>query len=211
MELLRSWTADAAFGEKSQAACPDGNAGKMWGAASTVPPLASRGQPRYTPLAEYEGAAVAVLDGLGRVGYREISEPDCDTKERPLPEITMTKAELETYRRQLTDLRERLNGDVSHLANEALHRAGEASGNLSNMPIHMADLGTDNFEQENTLNLLHNEEQVLDEIGGALERIGQGKFGHCEECQAEIPRARLKELPYTRYCVECARKLEQRS
>ncbi len=123
----------------------------------------------------------------------------------------MTKAELDTYQRQLTEMRERLNSDVSHLANEALQRTGESSGNLSNMPIHMADLGTDNFEQENTLSLLKNEEQVLDEIGSALERIGQGKFGRCEECQADIPRARLKELPYTRYCVECARKLEERT
>src|SRR5437870_5816344 len=120
----------------------------------------------------------------------------------------MTKAELETYRRQLTDLRDRHTSDVSYLANEALRKAGgEASGNLSNTPIHMADLGTDNNEQENTLNLLQNEEHVLEEIGDALERIRQDNFGRCEECQLEIPKARLKELPYTRYCVDCARKL----
>jgi RNA polymerase-binding transcription factor DksA len=123
----------------------------------------------------------------------------------------MTKAELEGYRRQLLGLRERLNGDVSHLANEALRKGGEGGGNLSNMPIHMADLGTDNFEQENTLNLLHNEEQQLAQIAEALERIEQGTFGKCEECGNNIPKARLKELPFTRYCVDCARKIEQGS
>ena len=122
----------------------------------------------------------------------------------------MTQAELNTYRQQLTDLRNRLRGDVSHLTNEALRQlGGEASGSLSNTPIHMADLGTDNFEQEFTLGLIQNEEQALDEIGGALDRIEQGTFGRCEECHKEIPRARLQALPYTRYCVECARKLEQ--
>jgi RNA polymerase-binding transcription factor DksA len=123
----------------------------------------------------------------------------------------MTKVELEAYKQQLLGLRDQLNGDVSHLTDEALHKAGEGGGNLSNMPIHMADLGTDNFEQENTLSLLQNEEQRLVEIRDALDRIGQGKFGLCEECQIPIPKARLKELPYTRYCVACARKLEKGS
>src|SRR3974390_849606 len=122
----------------------------------------------------------------------------------------MTKSELDTYRESLLSLRARHNGDASHLADEALHRTGGgASGNLSNMPIHMADLGTDNFEQEFTLSLLQNEEQVLDEINTALERINQGTYGQCEECQGHIPKLRLQAVPYTRYCVECARKQEE--
>jgi RNA polymerase-binding transcription factor DksA len=124
----------------------------------------------------------------------------------------MTKTELEAYRQSLLTLRSRVTGDVSHLSDEALRQnQKEASGNLSSMPIHMADIGSDNFEQEFTLNLLANEETVLAEIAGALERIDDGSFGRCEECQAPIPKTRLKELPYTRYCVQCARKLEQRS
>jgi RNA polymerase-binding protein DksA len=122
----------------------------------------------------------------------------------------MTKAQLEAYRQQLTTMRSRLKGDVSHLADEALRKAGgEASGSLSNTPIHMADLGSDNFEQEFTLSLLENEEQQLQEIGAALERINQGRFGVCEGCEKPIPKARLDALPFTRYCVECARKQQQ--
>jgi RNA polymerase-binding transcription factor DksA len=122
----------------------------------------------------------------------------------------MTKTELESYQEQLLGLQRRLRGDVSNLANEALHERG-GDGNLSNVPLHMADLGTDNFEQENTLSLLANEEQRLTEIVEALDRIKQGRFGKCEECQGAIPRARLKEIPYARFCVECARKQEQRT
>jgi len=122
----------------------------------------------------------------------------------------MTKADLKNFQQVLLDLRDRLNGDVSHLTNEALHQTGhEAGGNLSSMPIHMADLGTDAFEQENTLNLLQNEEQVLADIAAALERLEKGTFGRCEECGGEIPEARLRVLPYARFCVECARKQEQ--
>jgi RNA polymerase-binding transcription factor DksA len=124
----------------------------------------------------------------------------------------MTKAELETYRDTLLTLRSRLTGDVSHLADEALRaRGGEASGSLSNAPLHMADLGTDNFEQEFTLSLLQNQEQALKEITEALERVRQGTFGRCEECEGVIPKARLQALPYARHCVACARKLQQSS
>src|SRR6516162_5529064 len=127
----------------------------------------------------------------------------------------MAKTDLEPYRRSLLALRARLTGNLSHLAEEALRTAGgESSGSLSNTPIHMADLGTDNFEQEFTLSLLQNEGQVLEEIAEALERLGDllqyleeiaealkrldaGTFGKCEECQGAIPKARLQALPYT--------------
>jgi RNA polymerase-binding transcription factor DksA len=122
----------------------------------------------------------------------------------------MNATELKAFHKQLLDLQERLGGDVSHLTDEAFNKQGdETGGNLSHMPIHMADLGTDNFEQENTLNLLANEETMLKEIAAALERIDGGKFGKCEECKGEIAKPRLKELPYTRYCVACARKMDQ--
>ena len=122
----------------------------------------------------------------------------------------MNSTEMDTYRHQLLAIREQLNGDVSHLSDEALRNHGGGGGsNLSNTPIHMADLGTDNFEQEFTLSLLQNEEQLLEEIAGALDRLDQGVFGQCEECKGQIPKARLHAVPYARYCVECARKQEE--
>ena len=119
---------------------------------------------------------------------------------------------METYRQQLLARRGRLDGHVSHLAGEAMHKDGEATGgNLSHVPLHMADLGTDNYERENTLRLLANEGRLLEEINAALERIQQGTFGRCEECGGPIaPRERLKELPFTRYCVACAQKLDRK-
>jgi RNA polymerase-binding protein DksA len=124
----------------------------------------------------------------------------------------MTKSELDSFRETLLHLRSRLNGDVNHLADEALRAmGGEASGSLSNAPLHMADLGTDAFEQEFTLGLLQNQEQALEQIDLALNRIDSGSFGRCEECQNPIPKGRLQALPYARHCVDCARKLQKSS
>ena len=124
----------------------------------------------------------------------------------------MTKTELESYRQSLLALRSRHNGDVSHLTDEALRRtSGGSAGNLSNMPIHMADLGTDNFEQELALSLMENETQLLEEVVDALARIDAGTFGRCENCGQEIPKERLDAVPYARYCVRCAQKLQRGS
>jgi RNA polymerase-binding transcription factor DksA len=124
----------------------------------------------------------------------------------------MTKNDRSAYRRALLALRSRLTGNISRLAEEALRTNGnETGGNLSHAPIHIADLGSDSFEQEFTLNLVQNEEQVLAEITDALARIDQGTFGRCEECQGIITKGRLQAVPYARYCVKCARKMQQSS
>ncbi len=121
----------------------------------------------------------------------------------------MKKAEMNEYKPQLLALRARLRGDVTQLADEALKRnRQESSGDLSTMPIHMADIGTDNFEQDFTLTLLESEEDTLAQIDLALSRIEEGSYGTCESCGATIPKPRLQAIPYAMRCVGCARKQE---
>lgn len=121
----------------------------------------------------------------------------------------MTGAEIKSYRQRLLALKKRHGGVLSQLEEEALRPVGgEASGGLSDVPVHPADLGTDNYDEEVTLGLLENEDQILAEVIEALERIERGTFGRCEECQQEISRERLDALPYARYCLRCARKLQ---
>lgn len=122
----------------------------------------------------------------------------------------MKKEELKSYKDRLLVLRARLRGDVNQLADAALKKNGsEASGNLSSMPIHMADIGSDNFEQEFNLSLMESEESVLAQIEQALERVEEGSYGVCEECGVKIPKARLNAIPYAAMCVKCAQKLEE--
>ncbi len=122
----------------------------------------------------------------------------------------MTEQERDGFRDQLVGLRDRLKGDFSSLTAEALRAAGgEASGNLSNAPLHLADLGTDNNEHEVTLSLMENDGQAVAETLAALRRLDEGTFGRCERCGNEIPAERLRAVPATRYCVACARRAEE--
>jgi DnaK suppressor protein len=117
----------------------------------------------------------------------------------------MNKAELAGYKEVLLILRARLRGDVTRMADSALKKSrSESNGDLSTMPIHMADIGSDNFEQEFTLSLMENEGSTLEQIESSLERIEEGTYGQCEECGAKIPKARLNAIPFATLCVRCA-------
>lgn len=123
----------------------------------------------------------------------------------------MKKTESKVYKEMLLKLRARLRGDVNAMADAALNKTrSEASGDLSSMPIHMADVGTDNFEQEFTLSLMETEEAALEQIENALERIEDGTYGICLECDGKILKARLNAIPYAPFCIKCASKLEAR-
>ena len=122
----------------------------------------------------------------------------------------MKKTEIKVYRERLLTLRARLRGDVDHMADATLKKSrSEANGDLSSMPIHMADIGSDNFEQEFTISLMQSEEGTLGQIEASLERIEDGTYGQCEECGVRIPKTRLNAIPYAILCVKCAQQQEQ--
>jgi len=118
------------------------------------------------------------------------------------------------FKKILKTLKARLRGDVTQLTNETLSQSA-VSGSKS--PTHLAELGTQSYEQEFSLQFIENDQEVLNEINDALSRLEQNTFGLCEGCladnkppsRARIPKGRLKVIPYTRNCVECERKREE--
>lgn len=115
--------------------------------------------------------------------------------------------DLEHFRELLLARRRELVGDMSSMEREAL-RSGSAT-NLSNLPMHMADMGTDNYEQEFTLGLVEKDRIQLREINAALAKIQNGTYGICEGTGSPIARPRLEAQPWARYSIEYARKVER--
>ncbi len=121
----------------------------------------------------------------------------------------MKKTEMKPFKEMLLSLRARMRGNVSTLADAALAKSGgNGGGGGSSIPSHIADMGSDTYEQDNTLRLMNNEGEGLDQIEAALERIEEGHYGSCVECSGRIPKMRLKAIPYTPYCVKCASEIE---
>jgi len=127
------------------------------------------------------------------------------------------KSELKEFRQLLLALQARLRGDVEQLTDGALDRS-ESSGD-SHSPTHIAELGTDNYEQDFSLRFVENEQETLNEITAALKRIDDDSYGQCETClgdgkspsRSRIKKTRLKAIPFARNCVECERKREELS
>jgi RNA polymerase-binding transcription factor DksA len=122
----------------------------------------------------------------------------------------MTEQQVEGHRRRLRVLADQHKAEMSGLRDAALRAGGgEASGGISNAPLHLADLATDSSEQEIALGLLQNQQQLLNAILTALDRLDAGTFGFCETCGKKVPEERLKALVYASRCVECEQQAER--
>lgn len=127
----------------------------------------------------------------------------------------LKKTELDEFKSLLLVLRARIRGDVRQMTDEALDRNG--NGSESKSPTHLAELGTETYEQDFALRRVENEQETLDEIEEALQRVADESFGICAGCREAgktvakslIPKARLRVIPYARNCVECERKREE--
>jgi DnaK suppressor protein len=85
-----------------------------------------------------------------------------------------------------------LEGDLGEIAGGADDSLGDAAG--------MA------YDREIDLGLEEGTQQTIEEIDAALERIEAGTYGTCESCGKAIGEARLRAIPWARYCIDDQRR-----
>jgi DnaK suppressor protein len=73
----------------------------------------------------------------------------------------------------------------------------------------IVDRANNSYNREFMFALSDTERQILLEIDEAIERLDNGNYGTCLNCEESIPRARLKAVPWTRYCIDCQEQAEQ--
>ena len=149
---------------------------------------------------------------------RSEDQPSSDStpqrKKRRAPRGGPTRAELKKFREALVDLSAEIQKSSQKLADEALKGSGQDFS-----VDHMADHGTDNYDQDLSLSLLEGETELLREVQHAISKIDGREelpFGLCENCADEqppegspkrcgtcpwIPTGRLDAVPYARQCV----------
>ncbi len=128
---------------------------------------------------------------------------------KPLPPSPYSVEELKLFKKALLARRREIVGDMATMEDEALRKNRLADGGeATKMPIHMADIGSDNYEQEFSIALIQNERQILKEIDEALQRIQDGTFGVCLATHQPISKPRLRAKPWARYCIEYKRAQE---
>jgi len=109
---------------------------------------------------------------------------------------------------KIEEFREILQGQLEDLLREAGKTVSEMTDEKANFPdpTDRASLESDrNFE----LRIRDRERKLIVKIREALERIEDGEFGICENCEEEIAEARLRARPVTTLCIECKTEQER--
>jgi DnaK suppressor protein len=71
------------------------------------------------------------------------------------------------------------------------------------------DLSDDPAQEDIDFALVEMQAQTLDRIDRALKRLQAGEYGLCDDCEDEIPEARLRALPFATRCRGCQEAAEQ--
>ena len=108
----------------------------------------------------------------------------------------MRKAFLKSQRERLIGMREQVLADIANDA--AVTREGQKDEGMD-----AYDLASEERDRDINMILSDRDRQKLLSIDESLERLRQGSYGICEECELDISEDRLKALPFTRLCVSC--------
>lgn len=122
----------------------------------------------------------------------------------------MNKREREKFKKLLIKEKEKLLGELKHIIEDTQKSQKEASGDISSYTYHMADVATDSYDREFSLDIASNERKILREIDDALKRIDDGSYGICVGCGKNITKSRLKVIPHTNFCINCQESQESK-
>lgn len=115
----------------------------------------------------------------------------------------MRREELDYFREALIDRKRQLSDWIERLTAEANADSPAPSGELTSVPTHPADLGTETFEQERGFGMAEKTAEEVYEIDEALARIESGLYGICENCGRPINFDRLRARPWVVRCAGC--------
>lgn len=118
----------------------------------------------------------------------------------------MNKRDLVKFKKLLLAEGQHFTEGIKTIERDAQEGAsGEKSGDFSSF----AEAGTDNNDRETALRLASGETQMLNAVADALQRIDEGTYGKCIDCENDIPKGRLEVYPAAKRCVSCKEILEK--
>ena len=109
---------------------------------------------------------------------------------------------LELDRKRLVEQQQQIMSLYEHDLRVGQEASDEGSEDI-------VDRANSSYNREFMFALSDTERQILLEIEDALERLDDGAYGVCLNCKDDIPKARLRAVPWARYCVDCQEQVER--
>ena len=135
--------------------------------------------------------------------HKSIFKKECPLVKSPLElQKKMDKKTLARFKKILLEEREQIVGEVKQI--------DESSKEMGQDGIQdIGDEAANIYNKQVLLSLNENERMRLQEVDEALDRIGNGTYGICEECGGQISLKRIEVRPVAKYCVPCLTQLEK--
>lgn len=114
----------------------------------------------------------------------------------------MDKKKVDSYRKQLLEKREELLRLVSKSDQDGREADEEGTQDI-------ADKASNAYTKEFLFHQSNDNRQILVLVDEALDRIKNGGYGVCVECQDEVQPKRLEAVPWARHCIECQAKQDE--
>jgi RNA polymerase-binding protein DksA len=118
-----------------------------------------------------------------------------------------TVENVDKYKQALLEERKRVTRAIEYMHRENPGSIEDETGqNTGGGDNHLAETATATVDREIDYSLEESSEELLGEIDAALKRIEDGTYGTCEGCGKPIGEDRLEAIPWTRFCIDDARK-----
>ena len=117
----------------------------------------------------------------------------------------MDKQFQDKMQKKLISEKERLEKELKEIEKNAQTTESEQSGELDYTES-FADVGSTTFDREKDDSLAWNVKDLLNQINDSLQKIKEGTYGTCADCNEEIDHARLEAIPYASSCLTCRNK-----
>ena len=150
--------------------------------------------------AKKNAKSASVADILGFNPKKNATRPDRDASKVP--------ARWKPFYISLIKWRDQLKVGLGARSEDTIGASSrDSSGELS---VNSPDAGSESFDRDVAISMVAGEQEMLQEVESAIDRIFDGTFGVCEETGKPINQTRLKAVPYTRYSLEGQSQYEQR-
>ena len=118
--------------------------------------------------------------------------------------MKLNKASEEKLQKRLLDMRTEILNEVNHNTETTMEMGSDGVQDIG-------DVSANTYNRQILLSLNDGQRTILADIDDALDRIKDGKYGICIECEDEIGSKRLEVRPQAKYCIDCKTEIEKES
>ena len=116
--------------------------------------------------------------------------------------MKLSKSNEEKLKKRLLDTRSEIISEVNHNTETTIEMGSDGVQDIG-------DVSANTYNRQILLSLNDGQRTILADIDDALDRIKNGEYGICIECEEEIGAKRLEVRPQAKYCIDCKTEIEK--